>query len=58
MFGYGLNFYNPKIEGPTTENQPCVAIEYISCVWKLDDKQWKVDTNIPQLSEGSIGIYH
>ncbi len=41
-----------KIEGPTTENQPHVAIKYISGVWKLEDRQWKVDTNIPKLGEG------
>ncbi len=27
-------------------------------MWKLDDSQWKIDTNNPKLVEGSIGMYH
>ncbi len=58
MFGYGKSNHNHKTEGQTTVNQPNVAIKQASGVWKLDDRQWKLDTNHPKLVKGFTGMYH
>ena len=58
MFGYGKSNHNHKTDGQTTANLDYVLITYTSGVWKLDDSQWKLDTNHPKLVEGSIDMYH
>ncbi len=54
------------VKTATTTKMTAKLLQMILLCWlhslllsmKLDDSQWKVDTDYPKVVEGSIGMYH